>query len=178
MIPRGDWLCAVWYPGRLTHRGIIPRGDWLAGVSYPGESGLADFLLTRGVWYPGKIDSQWYHTPGRLTRRGMIHRGDWLAGVWYPRETDSLGYDTLGRQIFGLKIRITQRILNQNIKYFNPLVSGTGSFELWKKNWGQKSRWTATFSLFRIIKQHLKFNQKEESNIYLPFSMSYYSPVL
>ena len=41
MIPRGDWLRAVWYPGeidsaqydtpgRLTQRSMIPRGDWLA----------------------------------------------------------------------------------------------------------------------------------------------------
>ena len=31
-------------------------------------------------------------------------------------------------------------------------------------------------SIFRNNKKHLKFNQKDESNIYLPFSISYYSP--
>ena len=72
----------------------------------------------------------------------MIPWGDWLAGVWYPRETDSPGYHTPGSQIFGLKIRITQWILNQNRKYFNPVVSGTGRFELWKKTEGRKSGWT------------------------------------
>ena len=68
-----------------------------------------------------------------LTRRGMIPWGDWITGVWYPGETDSPGYDTPGSQIFLLKIWITQRILNQNRKYFYPLVSGTGRFELCKK---------------------------------------------
>ena len=45
-------------------------------------------------------------------------------------KTDSPGYGTPGSQIFGLNIRITQQILNQNRKYFNALVSGTGRFQL------------------------------------------------
>ena len=63
----------------------------------------------------------------------MIPQGDWLAGVYYTGETDSPEYDTQGSKIFGLKIRKTQQILNQNRKYFNPLVSGTGRLEIWKK---------------------------------------------
>ena len=48
----------------------------------------------------------------KLTRRGMKPWGDW-------------------------QILITQWILNQNRKYFKPLVSGPGRFELWK-NWMSK----------------------------------------
>ena len=43
---------------------------------------------------------------------------------------------------FKPKIRITQRNLNQTRIFFNPLVSGPGRFELWKKTGGRKSGWT------------------------------------
>ena len=46
-----------------------------------------------------------------------------------------------GDSFYEPKNRITQQILNQNRKYFNPLVSGPGRFELGKTE-GQKSRWT------------------------------------
>ena len=46
---------------------------------------------------------------------------------------DSPGYHTPGSQFFETKIRITQQKLNQNRKYFNPLVSGPGRFEILKK---------------------------------------------
>ena len=59
----------------------------------------------------------------------MIPRGVWLAGVWYP-----------GSQIFGLKIRITPRILNQIQKYFNPF--NPRLVRMMKKTEGRKSRWT------------------------------------
>ena len=53
------------------------------------------------------------------------------------------GYDTLGRLNRGVIIPgITWQILNQNRKYFYPLVSGPGRSELLKKNEGRKSRWT------------------------------------
>ena len=72
-----------------------------------------------GISYPGEIDSPEDHKPGRLTSRGIIPRGDWLAAVSYS--TDDR------------KIWITRWILNQNRKYFNPLVSGPGRFELWRE---------------------------------------------
>ena len=129
---RFHWVIRILVLKKLTRRGMIPWGDWLVRLSYPGEiesSGnhtgtavprgrhiLADFLLTR---------------------RGIIPRGDWLAGVSYPREIDSPGYHTprrLTRQgiipwrVKKLKIRITRRIINKNRKYFNTLVSGPGRF--------------------------------------------------
>ena len=51
------------------------------------------FYWIAGVWYSMEIDSSGYHTPGRLTRWCIIHKGD-------------------------LKKLITERILNQNRKYF------------------------------------------------------------
>ena len=72
-------------PGRLIQRSMIPQGDWLSAVSYPGESNLLGYQIpgsrgTRfcmkshrgclprrvkltGVAYPGEIDSVQYHTP-------------------------------------------------------------------------------------------------------------------
>ena len=41
--------------------------------------------------------------------------------------------DTLRSQIFELKVLITQRILNQNRKFYNLLVTGSGRFELRKR---------------------------------------------
>ena len=110
------WIFIFFSPWRLTRHGIIPKGDWLAGVprgdwlamvSYPREIDL--------LGYPWEIDLPWYHTPGRLTCwgtpgrltcQGIIPGGDW-------------------------QIRITRQIPNQNQKYFNPLVSGPGRFDLW-----------------------------------------------
>ena len=64
----------------------------------------------------------------------MIPRGDWLAVYHTLRD---------------LKIQITPRILNQNWKYFNSLVSGPGTSRLElrrRKNWRSKiSRWTVPF---------------------------------
>ena len=52
---------------------------------------------------------------------------------------DSAQYDTA--RIQSRKNRITRRNLNQNRKYFKPLLSGPGSLEFCKKT-GQKSRCT------------------------------------
>ena len=60
-----NWLAGVWYPGRLTCRGIIPRGVMFWQI----------FYWLAGVWYPRETDLLGYITPGRLTRRGMIPRG-------------------------------------------------------------------------------------------------------
>ena len=99
----------------------------------------SSFHWLPGVWYPREIDSAQYETPGRLTLRSMIPRGDWLCAVCNPGEIDSAQYHTPG---WFIKIRISRRKRNQNRKYFNPLVSGPGRFELWKKLGGPKSRWT------------------------------------
>ena len=55
-----------------------------------------------------------------LTRWGMIPQGDWLCAVSYPKEIHKNWYT------------VTLQKLNQNQKYFNPLVSGPGWFEWWK----------------------------------------------
>ena len=47
-----------------------------------------------------------------------------------------------GVSFFYTKIRITQQKFHWNRKYLNPLVSGPGWFEWWKKPGGWKSRWT------------------------------------
>ena len=97
---------------KVTRRGMVPRGDWPTGV----------------------IDLPGYHTPGSHTPGSHVLAAFyWLAGVWYPGEIDLRGYDIPGSQFFGLKIRITLRILNQIQKYFNPLVSSQGWFK-----WGKK----------------------------------------
>ncbi len=56
---------------------------------------------------------------------------EWLPRVWYPGEIDSAQYDTLGR--FLQKIWINRRNLDQNLMYFNPLLSGPDRLEQWKK---------------------------------------------
>ena len=63
-----------------------------------------------------------YDTPGRLNCRGTIQRIDW-------------------------KIWITRRILKHNRKYFNPLVSGPGRFELLKV-WRSKISLYCPFNTF------------------------------
>ena len=119
MIPRGDWLRAVWYPGeidsaqydtpgRLTPCSMIPRGDWLSAVLYPGE-----------------IDSAQYDTPGRLTQRSMIPRGDWLA--WYYTERFR-------------KIWITSEILTK-IENILTHRSVARQIRMMKKTEGGKSHW-------------------------------------
>ena len=50
----------------------------------------------------------------------------WLLAIWYCEELDSAQYDTAQRFE---KILISRRRRNQ----FNPLVSGPGQFEWWKK---------------------------------------------
>ena len=48
-----------------------------------------------------------------------------------------------------------QQILNQTRKYFNPLVSGPGGFELWrKKTGGRKSRWTVPLNKYSMHKKY------------------------
>ena len=53
-------------------------------------------------------------------------------------EIDSAQYHNPGRF---RKIQITWQNLNQNRKYFNPLVNDSGRLE-WGKNLGRNSRWT------------------------------------
>ena len=126
---------------KVTHLGITSRRVMFWRIFY--------WLAV--IWYPGEIDLLRCHTLGRLTHWGIIPRedwlaglsypqGDWLAGVSYPGETDSLGYDTPGSQIFELKIRITWRILNQNQKMLiRWSVAQEGSNYERKKTGGQKS---------------------------------------
>ena len=60
MIPRQDWLCAVWYPGELD----------LPGYHTPGSHIWRVFYWLAGVWYHSKwiknvpkLDSPGYDTP-------------------------------------------------------------------------------------------------------------------
>ena len=93
-----------------------------------------------------------------LTQRSMILRGDWLSAVWYCGETDLVQYDTAGR--FLRTIQTTQRNLNQNRKYFNPVSQWPRLVRMMKKTGGRKSRWTvplinsnlnANFKAFEIL---------------------------
>ena len=113
---------------------MIPRGDWLARVWYPGESCFGGFC----------IDSPRYDTPGRKTRQSIIPRGDWLAGVWFPGRLTRQGITPRG----DWTIWITRRILKQNWKHFNPMVSGPERFKLWKKTGGRKSRSTVPLRFY------------------------------
>ena len=72
----------------------------------------------------------------------VFRNGYWLPGVM----SDSAQYDTPRR--FFQKIRITRRNLNQNWKYFYPLLSGPARLDLWKKT-GPKSH------LIRIWKSRM-----------------------
>ena len=63
---------------------MIPQGDWLAGVLYPGEIDSRVYHM-----YLGEIDSPGYHTPGRLTRRAGFHTLG--KGVSYPEEIEKFG---------------------------------------------------------------------------------------
>ena len=65
-------------------------------------------------------DSPEYDTPGKVTPWGI-------------------NYQTLGRFQKNL---IARWILNQDRKYFKPLVGGPGRFEWRKKTRGRKSCWT------------------------------------
>ena len=51
--------------------------------------------------------------------------------------SDSAQYDTQGR--FLRKIRINWRNFAKNRTYFNPLLSGPGRLELWRKKWSKIS---------------------------------------
>ena len=80
-------------------------------------------------------DSEQY----RVTLRRIILRGTWLHAVSYCGELDSAQYYTARNSG---KIRISRRKRSQKPNCFNPLVSGSGRFEWWKKTGGRKSRWT------------------------------------
>ena len=100
-----------------------------------------------------------------MTWQGMIPRRvnkksakTWLPRVWYPGESISPGYDIpasqspqgiIPRQVsfFDTKVQITRRNLNQNRKYLNPLISGPGWFEWWKKTGSRKSSWTVPLNV-------------------------------
>ena len=107
-------------PERLTRQGIIYTLGvmfwrifyWLAGVWYPGEIDLLPISYPRGDWLAGAS----YH--------GAIYS----LGVSYHGDIDSLGYHTLEDGLAGGII--TRRILNQNRKDLNPLVSGAKQFVL------------------------------------------------
>ena len=92
----------------------------------------------------------------RLTHWGTGPWGDWLLVVPDPGESCFCGFWLKPSN----KIRIPQRILNQNRKYFNPLVRSPGEFDLWKTG-GQKSRWTVPLTIF------LNFQKKERHQIKL-----------
>ena len=57
--------------------------------------------------------------------------GNWLRAVSYCGETDSVQYDTARGQ--SRKTQLTWWNLDQNWKYLNSLLSGSGRLELWKK---------------------------------------------
>ena len=125
-----EWLPALWYPG--APRSIIPQGDFLRKFELFCENIITqDRMMKKTVCRK----SRWNVPLNRIrkshmTPRSMITRGDWLHAVCH----------TPGRF---RKVWTTRRNLNQNRKYFNPLVSGPGKFEWWKslnvENRGRRS---------------------------------------
>ena len=82
------------------------------------------------------IDSPLYDTGRRLIQRSIL------------QQKDSAQYDTALSQ--SRKTGITWRNLNQNWKYFNPLLSGPGRFELKKTR--QKSCWNVPLNRIPVLK--------------------------
>ena len=120
-----------WLPGVISDS---PHYDTLGlpAVSYPREIFYAKFelfcenIITQDRMMKKTVcrKSRWNVPLNRIrknhmTPRSMITRGDWLHAVCH----------TPGRF---RKVWTTRRNLNQNRKYFNPLVSGPGKFEWWK----------------------------------------------
>ena len=97
-------------------RGIILHRVNLPGVWDPGSQQL--FLKTFAQAFKGILSHKWMLIFITLIKSYILH----------------LCQKILGWNIFAqLKFKITQWKLNQNQKYFNPLVSGQGWFEWWKK---------------------------------------------
>ena len=92
------------------------------------------------VWYCKKCVSAQYDTARNVTLHSMILQGMWLCAVWYCKECDSAQYDTVWSLTL-CSIIPSGDLKNSNISvkttlkgnYFNPLVSGPGRFEWWKK---------------------------------------------
>ena len=110
-------------PASQSPQGIIPRQVSLPWVSYPGKS------ISLG-----------YYTPANQSPRGIIHwrvnkksAKKWLPGYDTPASQYPRGIIPWRVSFFDTKVRITWRNLNQNQKYLNPMVSGPGWFEWWKK---------------------------------------------
>ena len=76
-----------------------------------------------------------------------------LPGIWYPEES-----------VFFLhKIPITQENLNQNLKYFNPLVNGPGRLEWWKNNRSEvlldcPYKEVSAIAFWATLKKHFEFS--------------------
>ena len=114
--------------------------------------------MTLSIYKPvQKFEEMAVDFPGSssVTSRSMILRGDWLPAVWYCMEIDSVQYDTAGDS---KQCRRFQNFwkspgnLNQNQKYVNPLISGPGRLEWWKKNVVRQSRWTVPLRPKTIFK--------------------------
>ena len=85
------------------------------------------------------IDSPLYDTGRRLIQRSIL------------QQKDSAQYDTALSQ--SRKTGITWRNLNQNRKYFNPLLSGPGRCELKKTR--QKSCWNVPLNRIPVLKSSM-----------------------
>ena len=121
----------------FLHYSIMP-GPLTNGLNHVWFRRVIGILIWTNLQYlqghmtpAGEIDSpgydnRWSHVlvDFLLTRWAMILWGAWLSGVWYPRRLTRWGVILWGDR----KIWITWRILNQNPRYFIPLVSGPGWF--------------------------------------------------
>ena len=122
-----DWLRFRWVILNLVSKKLSPRQ--VKQKCYPiniYQKCNIQLLISR-IWLhiyfwdkgPCKHFKSWLLTP-----RGH-ELVEWLPGVAYPGEIDSGLYDSPKR--FLQKNWLTRRNLNQNQKYFYPLVSGPGS---------------------------------------------------
>ena len=88
----------------------------------------------------------------------MILRGDWLSTVSYCRDTGSAQYDT------ALSKSRKTRNINQNQKYYyNPLLSGPGSWTV-PLNRIRKSHDSAQYDTFYRLLFSIKGNTKQSKN--------------
>ena len=100
----------------------------------------------------------------------LLDRQIMTPQVLIPRQVNVLLFDIqvrqspqdltpLGVSFFKLKIRINRPNLNQNRKYYNPLVRDTptvGSND--EKNVGRKSRWTVPLKSIHKRHEHIPFS--------------------
>ena len=89
-----------------------------------------------GVLHTGEFDCAVCCTPVNLIVWCVAHQWNWLCGVLHTGEFNCTVCCT---PVKFRKTQIYQRKLNQNLKYFNPIIRGPRWLILFFKNGGPKS---------------------------------------